>query len=434
MMFDRRRGALWPRAVLPAVAAAALYAGAAQAQSGPEPGNGDESIAQHLQEEVVRLNALQRDVDRQEHDLSATRREIEERRRAIDGLLMQLRGRGTIAPAPASAAQAQAQPSPTADAVQKPVGEAPKPSDKLPQTAQIFAEPTVLTPKGSWTLEPSLQYVHASDNRVALVGFTIIPAITIGLIDIRRVSRDALYGALTARYGLANRLEIEGKLPYVYSSTSTLTRPLATPSVTDTQFDAKGSDIGDAEIAARYQLNAFRGDNLVYIGSVRLKLPTGTGPFEVDYDPTTNLQRRLPTGSGFYGLQAGMSFLYPSDPVVLFSGASYQHNFTRNVGHGFGTIRPGDILDMNFGMGLALNEKASFSFGYQHSVVFPMSQQGPADPGKTLSPTSTTQLGTARFGLTYAVTKQTAVNLSLGIGVTRETPDLELTLRVPMRF
>jgi len=120
--------------------------------------------------------------------------------------------------------------------------------------------------------------------------------------------------------------------------------------------------------------------------------------------------------------------------VVLFSGVNYQHNFKRDVGHGFGTIRPGDVLDLNFGMGLGLNEKASFSFGYQHSVVFRMMQDGPADPGKTLSPTSTTQLGTARFGLTYAVTKQTAVNLSLGIGVTRETPDLELTLRVPIRF
>lgn len=402
-----------------AVAGMLASVGAAHAQQAAEPVD-YENVTQRLEEETARLNALQR--------------QLNEHRREIEKLRLQLRGRGTAPPGAMQSAQAGAQSQAAGEPAPKPVGEAPPPTEQLPQTAQIFSEPTVLTPRGAYTLEPSLQYIHASNNRVALVGFTIIPAITIGLIDVRRVTRDAFFGAVTARYGLTNRLEIEGKVPYVYSSTSTLTRPLATPSVTDTQFDAKGSDIGDVELAGRYQLNAFRGDNMVYIGSLRLRLPTGTGPFDVDYDPVTNLQKRLPTGSGFYGLQGGMSFLLPSDPVVFFSGVNYQHNFKRDVGNGFGTIRPGDVLDLNFGMGLGLNEKASFSFGYQHSVVFRMSQDGPAAPGKTLSPTSTTQLGTARFGLTYAVTKQTAVNLSLGIGVTRETPDLELTLRVPIRF
>jgi hypothetical protein len=390
-----------------------MLAGVSLAHAQPDAERPDhDSVTQRLEEETARLNELQR--------------ELNEHRRRIDTLRLQLRGRGA---APGAAASMQA-----GDPAPKPVGEAPPPSDKLPQTAQIFSEPTVLTPPGTWTLEPSLQYVHASNNRVALVGFTVIPAITIGLIDVRRVTRDAFYAALTTRYGLSNRLEVEAKVPWVYSSTSTLTRPLATPSVTDTQFDADGNDIGDVELAARYQLNAFRGDNLVYIGSMRLRLPTGKGPFDVDYDPVTNLQTKLPTGSGFYGLQGGVSFLYPSDPVVFFSGVNYQHNFERDVGNGFVKIRPGNVIDVNFGMGLALNEKASFSFGYQHSVVHGMTQVGPAAPGKSLSPTSTTQLGTARFGLTYAVTPKTAVNLSLGIGVTRETPDLELTLRVPFRL
>ena len=73
----------------------------------------------------------------------------------------------------------------------------------------------VLTPKGSLVLEPSLQYAHSTSNRVALVGFTIIPALTIGLIDIRGVNRNTLIPALTARYGLTNRMELEVKVPYV---------------------------------------------------------------------------------------------------------------------------------------------------------------------------------------------------------------------------
>jgi outer membrane putative beta-barrel porin/alpha-amylase len=413
-----------------AVAGILVGSGVAQAQQAVEPVD-YEQVNRRLDEETAKVNALQRNLEEQEQTLSATRRLLQDQQRQLKALQMEMmRGRGA-APSATQAAQAQ---KPGSEPPPKPVGEAPPQQEQLPQTAQIFGEPTVLTPQGKWTLEPSLQFIHASNNTVALVGFTIIPAITIGLIDIRRVTRDAFYGAFTGRYGLTNRFEVEGKVPYVYSSTSTLTRPLATPSVTDSQFDAHGSGIGDVELAGRYQINAFRGDNLVYVGSLRLRAPTGKGPFEVDFDPVTNLQKQLPTGAGFYGLQPGMQFLFPSDPVVFIAGLSYQHNFKRDVGHGFGTIRPGDVVDLNFGMGLALNEKASFSFGYQHSVVFGTRQEGPADPGKTLSPTSTTQLGTARFGLTYSLTRDTAINLSLGIGVTRETPDLELTLRLPMRL
>ena len=44
------------------------------------------------------------------------------------------------------------------------------------------------------------------------------------------------------------------------------------------------------------------------------------------------------------------------------------------------------------------------------------------------------QLGTLRFGVAYRLTPRTNFNLSVGVGVTDDTPDLELTLRVPMTF
>jgi hypothetical protein len=397
-------------------------------------------LQRQLREEGARLNDLYRMLDDQQRQLDSSRRLIEEQRRRVDALMRELTGRGL----PPSGTVSQAAGAPAAPegqvaqagspAPKQPVGEAPAPSERLPQTAQIFAEPTVLTRAGGFTLEPSLQYIYSSDNRVALVGFTIIPAITIGLIDIRRVSREAWYAALTARYGVTSRLELEGKIPYVYSETSTITRPLATPSVTDSTFDSNGSGLGDIELGARYQINAFRGDNMVYIGGLRVRLPTGKGAFEVNYDPTTNLQTENPTGSGFYSIQPGISFVYPSDPAVFFGGLAYTYSPSRDVGNGFGTVKPGGVTDLSFGMGLALNERASFSFGFQLSVVGESSQSGDVNPFKTLATTGTQTLGTARFGLTYAFTRQTALNLTLGIGVTDETPGLELTARVPVSF
>ena len=422
--------------VIGAMATLALAGAAAAQQPGAQPSESE--LQRQLREEGTRLNDLYRMLDDQQRQLDSSRRLIEEQRRRVDGLMRELTGRGLPPPGAAQAAGAADPGSQVAQAgaptPSQPVGEAPVQSERLPQTAQIFAEPTVLTRAGGFTLEPSLQYIYSSDNRVALVGFTIIPAITIGLIDIRRVARDAWYAAITARYGVTSRFELEGKVPYVYSSTTTITRPLATPSVTDSTFDSTGHGLGDIELGGRYQINAFRGDNMVYIGGLRVRLPTGKGVFDVNYDPTTNLQTENPTGSGFYSVQPGISFVYPSDPAVFFGGLAYTYSFQRDVGNGFGTVKPGGVVDLSFGMGLALNERASFSFGFQLSVVGEASQSGDVDPFKSLAQTGKQTLGTARFGLTYAFTRQTALNLTLGIGVTNETPGLELTARVPISF
>jgi spore coat protein U-like protein len=85
------------------------------------------------------------------------------------------------------------------------------------------------------------------------------------------------------------------------------------------------------------------------------------------------------------------------------------------------------------GMGLALNDRASFSVGYQHSIVDQTSQPVAAT-GRALSRTGTLQLGTLRFGVAYSLTERLNLNTTIGIGVTRDSPDLEATIRLPYRF
>lgn len=313
---------------------------------------------------------------------------------------------------------------------QTPVGQAPKPPEQPPEIAQIFPDqPGVLTPKGALTLEPSLQYANSTNNRVALVGFTIIPAITIGLINIQAVERDTWTAALTARYGITNRLEFETRIPYLYREDSIITRPIATPSVTDSVFDASGHGIGDVEFAARYQLNRGGADSAYYVATLRAKSRTGTSPFEVDIDPATNLERELPTGSGFWAVQPQLTWLLPSDPVVLFGSLSYLYNFKRDVGRGFGTVDPGNVFGFNIGMGLSLNEKFSFSVGYDHASIAPPSQEG--DFTNQLAAASTVQVGTLLIGGAYQLGRSTLLNVSLGVGVTASAPDLQLTVRLP---
>jgi hypothetical protein len=304
----------------------------------------------------------------------------------------------------------------------------------------------VLTSRGRWVLEPSLQYGHSSNNRVALLGYSIIPALVIGLIDVREVKRNTTTAALTTRFGLSNRLEVEARLPYVYRSDSTVSREVGTGTAVSNVFATSGGGIGDIELATRYQFNQGGADMPYFIGGLRFKTRTGRDPFEVVTDCVqrcvgntsgTGLPLTLPTGSGFYSLQPTLTWLYPSDPVVFFGTFSYLHSFRRQVSRtvlggareDLGTVAPGDAIGANFGMGLSLNDRASFSIGYDHSTIARTRQNGVAVPGSVRL-----QLGTLLMGFSYRLTPQRTLNVSVGVGATPDTPNTTLTVRLPMQF
>jgi hypothetical protein len=327
------------------------------------------------------------------------------------------------------------------------VGQAPAQDNQPPAIAPLFEQPGILTPPGKYVLEPSLQYSYSSNNRVALVGYTVIPALLVGLIDVREVKRNTLTAALSGRFGLTNRFEVEAKVPYVYRSDSTISRELFTGSSMDRVFDTSGNGLGDIELAARYQLNQGGGNMPYLIGSLRFKSRTGKDPFEVVTDCVTRcigntsgtgLPLDLPTGSGFYSLQPGLTWLFPSDPAVFFGGFSYTHNFkrknlSRQVLGGesefIGEVEPGGIIGMNLGMGLALNEQSSFSIGIDVNSIGRTRQNGVTVPGSVR-----TQLGTTLLGYSYRYSERTSLNVSVGAGMTRDTPDMTLNLRLPMSF
>jgi hypothetical protein len=337
----------------------------------------------------------------------------------------------TVAPVPQAAAQQPAT-----------VGES-RP-ERVQQVAQIFEQPGVLTPAGQFSFETGIQYSYSSSNRVSLVGYTIIPAITIGLIDVREVRRNSTVVNLTGRWGVTNRMELEAKVPWVYRSDDQLTRPLNIGAGRDDLFNATGQGIGDVEATARYQFNDTSVDKPVYIGSLRFKSRTGKDPFEVLTDTTqapeliTNrIETELPTGSGFYTIQPGLTVLYPTDPAVFFGGLNYQFNLSRsgvtaNTTQGqidVGDVDPGDVFGFNFGMGLALNEKSSFSLGYDGASVGKTKING-ADAINA----SRIQLGTLLLGYSQRLTPSTSLGLTVGVGVTRDTPDVTLGLRLPISF
>ena len=327
------------------------------------------------------------------------------------------------------------------------VGRAPARDSRLPEVAPIFEQPGVLTPRGKYVVEPALQYGYSSSNRVALVGYTVIPALLIGLIDVREVKRNTTTASLTLRRGLTNRFEVEAKLPYVYRSDATVSREVFTGTAVERAFETSGRSLGDVELAARYQLNDGGPDKPYFIGGLRYKSRTGKDPFEVVTDcqrrcigdniTGTGLPLELPTGSGFHSLQPSLTWLFPSDPAVFFGSFSYLHNFKRTVARTviggaqepLGEVAPGGVIGFNFGMGLALNDKASFSVGYDHNSIARTKQSGVTVPGSVRL-----QLGTLLIGYSYRLSDKKTLSVAVGAGLTRDTPDVTLMVRVPMSF
>lgn len=374
-----------------------------------------------------------------EDELQQLRREIETQRKQIDAQqkrleqleLKSITGRGSAPSGSGIAAADGTQPGVGITPPGAPSGPVGKPPDtsRPPEIPALVDIRGVLTPRNTVILEPSLQYSHSSNNRVALVGFSIIPAITIGLIDVRSVKRDTFIGAVAARYGVTNRFEVEAKVPYVYRHETTLTRPFATPSVADSAFEASGNGVGDIELAARYQVNQPGPDRPYYVAGLRVKTRTGKGPFEVETDPVSGLQKELPTGSGFWGVQPSLTAIFPSDPAVFFGNISYLHNFKRDFGQVFGKIDPGDAIGFTVGMGIGLNDKASFSIAYDHASVGRTKQNGITVPTSTRA-----QLGTLLIGTSYRLSAKTTFNFTLGAGLTEDAPNIQLTFRFPIEI
>ncbi|HUC17127.1 MAG TPA: hypothetical protein VMA37_05515 [Acetobacteraceae bacterium] len=301
----------------------------------------------------------------------------------------------------------------------------------------------VLTPKGDLVVDPSIEYDYWNQNSVNISGFSIVPGITFGNINVQRIQANYETTAVTLRYGVTNRLELNLKVPVVYATGSTTTQPLG-PNAEVFSPGADAFNIGDIQVGASYQINSGNDGWPIFLGNVLLKTATGTSPFDVPIittnDPNGTLlagiQKKLPTGTGFYTLEPNVTMLLPTSPAVLFANLLYGINFSRSVqianisgaASTSATIGPGNYISGTFGVGFAVNDQTSMTFSYQQEHVWPTTENG-VDLGG-----SSFDFGTFNFGVGFAVSRNINVNLGAGIGVGPNNPVAKILLEVPIRF
>lgn len=293
--------------------------------------------------------------------------------------------------------------------------------------------PGVLTRQGVLVVEPSIEYTHTDVNRFVVGGVAILDTVLVGSIEASQADRDSVTASLGMRYGVTDRIEAEVRIPYMYRNDQTTNTVVSTNNVdSTTSLDSHG--LGDIEAALHWQINDGGGDWPFFVANIRAKSTTGTGPFDTARD-ARGIERELATGSGFWGVEPSLTIIAPSDPAVFFANLGYLWNIERNVNLAVGNrviqeVDPGDAIRLGFGMGLALNEKVSFSVGYQHDWI--LGTETRFNDGTFKS--DALSVGALNFGVNWQMTDAAALNVSVGVGVTADSPDVRLMARMPIAF
>lgn len=379
-----------------------------------------------LQKEMAEQRAL---LNQQRMQLQAQQREITALKDKMGFDLASIRGTGVPAAMAGTATVAQNDP----QLPDRAVGEAPAepPTVDRARVQAIPQEHGVLTPAGQLVFDPSIEYTRSSVNRLVFRGIELVPGIQIGLIEASDVDRDTVVGTAAVRYGLTDRIELEGRIPYVYRNDRIEVVQQRDEGIVRT-IHLEGDGIGDIEGSIRYQINPARPLKPIWIASLRVKSDTGKGPFDIPFDEF-GVATGLATGSGFWSLQPGISFLLSSDPVVLYGGANYLWHIARDIDKfigdvSIGRVDPGDAVSANIGFGFALNPRFSYSMGYRHTYIFPTR----SEIGDTLQRSNKLHVGALNFGMSYRVTAKNTLNMGFEFGVTSDAPDVSITLRSPL--
>lgn len=278
---------------------------------------------------------------------------------------------------------------------------------------RLVKEGGMLLPPYQFIYEPSLSYAHSSYDKIVVDGFTIYPVLVVGDIVSERVRRDIVTNQHTFRLGLPRDMQLDLVVPVGYEREHTFREDGTTISKNTTGF-------GDISLSLSHQLvkaSRFWPDTVV---GINWKPATGKDPYAVAGTDD------LALGSGFETWGASLTSMTTADPVVLFAGLSA--TYTRGDEKDIGYVKPGEGFGLTLGMALALNFDTSLSFNYQYRYNREVEIDERSIDGSDLT-TSTFSFGLSRTNNLFS-----AVDIDLGIGLTRDSPDFQLMVSFPFRF
>jgi hypothetical protein len=283
----------------------------------------------------------------------------------------------------------------------------------------------LLLPSGTLEIDNTTSYFSASSDHVTVNGFALLPVLVVGDITSQRVREDFLLPTFTARLGLPHKFQMDFRVPYGYE----LIRSVDANNV---QTSSSSFGLGDISASVSRQITAEHGRMPDMVANVLFKSTTGKDAFNL-----TSSQVAL--GTGFNALQGNLTLAKSSDPVVFFGNLSYTANLAANhtvsandpnnpaatmVGH----FKPGDAVGFQIGSILSLNPETSMTLGWDQRFTRATQLNGADLPASYLVE------GTLRLGMSYLYAPGRTLDLSFGVGLTPDTPNLQLSVGLPFRM
>jgi hypothetical protein len=282
----------------------------------------------------------------------------------------------------------------------------------------------LLLPSGTLEIDNTTSYFSASSDHVSVNGFALLPILVVGDISSQRVREDFLLPSFTARLGLPHKFQMDFLVPYGYES-------IRTVDALNVQTTATSFGLGDISAGVYRQLTTEHGRMPDMLANVRFKSTTGKDSFSLT-------SSEVALGTGFNAIQGNLTVAKSSDPVVFFGNLSYTGNLPANhtvsandptnpdaktIGH----FTPGGAVGFQLGSILALNPEVSMTVGWDQRFTRSTQLNGVDIPASSLVE------GTLRLGTSYVYAPGKIVDLSFGVGLTPDTPNLQFSVGVPFR-
>lgn len=303
---------------------------------------------------------------------------------------------------------------------------APDPRDGTPPPGRNGAEPSediddalsaleqmlleqggLLLPAWEFEVSAATSYTYDSSGGLQLAN-------GVGIVD-RDVRRDVLENSVTVRLGLPWETQAEVHIPYIAGRERISTTGLA-------ERESDGSGLGDVALGLTAQLLRESDITPDLLGSVRWKSNTGESSFDVGADG-------LAVGSGFHAVSGQLTAVKSIEPLVFFGSASHTVNLPDSKAGA--DIDPGDTTGFSLGAILAAGPGTSLRFGYEQSFSRNTEVNGRAIPGSD-GVAAMLELGASAV-LPFPGFRS-PLNVTAGIGVTEDAPDLRLEVSLPYRF
>ncbi len=198
-----------------------------------------------------------------------------------------------------------------------------------------------------------------------------------------------------------------------------------------TSFSGLSHSLGDMTLGARWQPFELKRDMPTITASGTLRLPTGRSPYRTD------ATKNLATGSGTTAFTGGLNISKVIDPVALFGNANFTYSLeAAHLAQVRGSqiltsVKPGPSFGYGVGFAYSLSYDISVNFALQHSIAWASTLR--FQDGKKFR-TSLQNSAVMNYGMGVRLSPTMTVNVTLGVGLTSDSPDFSLGLNMPLNF